>query len=153
MTSVQGVQANKMPFFKKFALKTHSRSQCLDRPWFNRFWFFKFIIYIIYIRQQQVLFLTQKQLETYYSATSTFNCWGFTGAVLVYEYLFNLVKAKDDRSVLKNCQVKKMFQPGIFWGFFCIIIYINYHGRALKSLFLTFIEVDHGITINLGFTD
>ena len=39
-------------------------------------------IYIINIRQQQVLVITQEQLGKSYSATSTFKCWGLTAAVL-----------------------------------------------------------------------
>ena len=51
---------------------------------------------------------------------------GSTAAVLICEYLFTLVKAKDDQSVLKSCQAKNIFQPGVFF----FIIYSNYHGTA-----------------------
>ena len=46
-------------------------------------------------------------------------------AELVYEYLFTLVKAKDDQSVLKSCQANNIFSARVSF-----IIYINYHGTA-----------------------
>ena len=64
------------------------------------------------------------------------------------EYLFTLVKAKDNQSVLKNCLVKNIFQPEFF-----IIIYINDHGIAWKGLFFIFIKVARVINIKLDFTD
>ena len=66
-----------------------------------------------------------KQLGKFGSATSTFKFRGSTAAVLVCEYLFTLVKAKDDQSILKSCWEKSIFQIRFF-----IIIYINYHGTA-----------------------
>ena len=41
-------------------------------------------------------------------------------SVLVCEYLFILVKAKDDQSVLNSDQEKNIFQPGFF-----VIIYTS----------------------------
>ena len=50
--------------------------------------------------------------------------------LLVFEYLFTLLKAKDDQSVLNICQVKNIFLPEFFF-----IIYINYHGTYGKVYF------------------
>ena len=43
--------------------------------------------------------------------------------VLFCEYLFTLVKSKDDHSVLKTYQVKNIFQPGVQHGKFIF----NFH--------------------------
>ena len=134
ITSMQGGQPNKMSFRQKICPKNHTHAPNVqNRPRFNIFWFLILILYIIYIGKQQVLFITQEQLGNFYSAISTFKCWGSTAAVFVCEYLFTLVKAKDDQMVLKNCHVKNISQL----GFFCIIIltitvqhgkvYFNFH--------------------------
>ena len=64
-------------------------------------------------------------ISKFHSASSTFKCQGSTVAVLVCEYLFTLVKVKDDQSFLKNCQKINIFEPRFF-----VIIYINYHDTA-----------------------
>ena len=71
ITSIQGVQANKMPFFRKFALKKHTHGRNVqNRPRFNMFLVLILILYIIYIfAKQQVLFITQEKLGNFYSAT------------------------------------------------------------------------------------
>ena len=53
------------------------------------------------------------------------------------------MKTKDDQSVLKNCQVKNIFEPRFFW-----IIYINFHGTAWYGLFLTLIKVARMVNVN-----
>ena len=63
-----------------------------------------------------------KQLGKFYSAILTFKCRGSTAAVLVCEYLFTLVKAKDDQSILKSCHAKDIFQPGVFSLFILTIM-------------------------------
>ena len=59
MTSIQGLQANKMLFSRKFALK-NARMPRMS----------------IYIGQQQVLFITQEQLAKFYSAIRLLNVGG-----------------------------------------------------------------------------
>ena len=129
VTCIYGVQANKMPFFQNICPKkrTHCRN-IQNRLRCNIFWFLILILYIIYIRQQQVLFITQEQLGNFYCATSTFKCWGSTAVVFVSDYILTLVKARDDQSVLKNCQVKKIFQPGFFSSF--ILTIMLQHGKV-----------------------
>ena len=63
----------------------------------------------------------QEQIGKFYSATSNFKCRGSTAAVLVCEYLFTLVKAKDDQNVIKSCQVRNILQPGFFSSFILAI--------------------------------
>ena len=130
MTSTSRVQANKMPFSQKICPKkpTHDPN-VQNRPGFNIFWFLILIIFVIYIRQQQVLFITQGQLGKLYPATSNFKCQGSTAAVLVCEYLFTLLKAKDDQGALESCQVKNIFQPGIFFLSFILTIMVE-HGKV-----------------------
>ena len=70
----------------------------------------------------------QEQLGKFYSAFSTFKCHWSTAAGLVYEYLFTLVKAKDDQRVFKSCQVKNIFQPGFFSSF--ILTIMVQHGKV-----------------------
>ena len=67
-----------------------------------------------------------EQLGNFFSAASAFNCWDSTAVVFVCEYLFTLVKAKDDQSILKNCQVKSVFQPGFFFASFILTIMVQY---------------------------
>ena len=113
MASIQGVHANKMPFFWKiFPKKRTHTPNVQNRLLLNIFWFLIFIIYIIYITQQQVLFIMQVQLGKFYSATSNFKCWGSTAVLLVCEYLFTLVKPKGDQSILKSCQESNISQSG-----------------------------------------
>ena len=98
-----------------------------NRPRFNIFWFLILIPYIISIGQYQALFITQEQLGNFYSETN-FKCQMSTAAVIVCEYLFTLVKTKDDQSLLKNCKVKHTFQPGFFASF--ILAIMGQHGKV-----------------------
>ena len=139
-----------MSFFQKICPKKHTHAPNVqNRPRFNIVWFLVLILYIIYIVQQQVLFIMQEQLENFYSATSTFKCSVSTAAVFVCEYLFTLVKAKYDQSVLKNCLVRNTFQPGFFLASFILTIIVQ-HGKAF---FLIFIKVARMVNVKLGFTD
>ena len=127
-TSVQGVQANKMPFFQKICPEKHTHAPNVqNRPRFNIFWFLILIPYIISIGQYQALFITQEQLGNFYSETN-FKCQMSTAAVIVCEYLFTLVKTNDDQSLLKNCKVKHTFQPGFFASF--ILAIMGQHGKV-----------------------
>ena len=60
------------------------------------------------------------------------------------------MKAKDAQTVLKSCQAKNIFQPGVL-----PVIYINYHGRTWQGLFLTFIKLacmlNDGLHGKIGF--
>ena len=130
ITSIQGVQANKMRFLQKIFPKEHNHAPNVqNRPRFNIFWFLMLILYIIYIGYQQVQFITWEQLGKFYSGTSTFKCWESTTAIFVCGYLFTLIKAKDDQSVLKNCQVKNIFQPDFFFASFILTIMVQ-HGKV-----------------------
>ena len=82
------LQAKKKLFFRKFALKTTLMPPMSIIGPGLIFLFLILILYIIYIGQQQVLFITQEQLGNFYSATSTFKCQGSTATVFVCEYLF-----------------------------------------------------------------
>ena len=135
----RGCKQAKCPFFRKSDLVEHGTPpppQSLtpniqDRPWFNILWFLIFIIYH-YLHNLHCTIAS-----SFYNVGTTrkmllcnfdFECLGSTAAVLVLEYLFTLVKAKVNQSVLKICQVKNIFQPWIFLSF--ILTTMVQHGKV-----------------------
>ena len=130
MTFIQGVQTNRIPFIKKICPPKNAPIPPMARmdTGLISFWFLILLIYAINIGQQQVLFITQKQLGKFGSATSTFKFRESTAAALVCEYLFTLVQAKDDQSILKSCWEKNIFQIRFQSSF--ILIIMAQHGKV-----------------------
>ena len=109
-------------------------------------WFLILFIYIIYIRQQEVLFITQEKLGKSYSAVSSFKCQGvhcsFTYFLLSQPVVRLLLGTRQNVNSTNLFYISKILNRIKCKNFANVFLYLirkdsqTFKGSSCKTIFL-----------------